>query len=181
MTKKHYKCNYCNQVFGRKWNALRHSRKTHSNAADIISNNRAGFPNKSVQRYYYYKRIFDLIDKISIETPELINADLSDVFSWNRDDIKIIKIIGQLIGPYRELEELLKPIEESKRAFILSKSFESSLQAYNPVRYMNETVEVFRSIYGIKKIASNMEWNKKYYLDDPISKIKKSNQELLCF
>ena len=152
MTKKIYKCGYCNQIFGRKWNAQRHDRVIHSNAAGISNINFRSKPsNKSIQRSYYYKRIFDLIDQVSADTPEWLDIDLSDIFSWDRDDIKIIKIIDQLIGPYNELEELLNPVEKYKREFILSKTFEASLEVDNPVRYMNETVAIFRSIYGIKK------------------------------
>jgi len=94
-----------------------------------------------------------LIDRAYINSPTMLDEDLSAYFSWDRDDIKIIKIISQLRRLYIELEELLNPVEVSKREFILSKGFEASLEVDNPVRYMNETVEVFRSIYGIKKIA----------------------------
>jgi hypothetical protein len=179
MTKKIYKCGYCNQVFGRKWNAQRHNRLIHSNAAGISNTNfRPKSPNKSIQRVYYYKRIFDLIGQVSIDTPEWLDTDLSDIFSWDREDIKII---DQLIGPYNELEELLNPIGKDKREFILSKSFEASLEVDNPVRYMNETVAIFRSIYGIKKIASNMNTYNKYYSVSSIPNLKKKIKNSYIF
>lgn len=111
----------------------------------------------------------------------MLDIDLSNIFSWDRDDIKIIKIIDQLIGPYNELEELLNTVGKNKREFILSKSFETSLEVDNPVRYMNETVAIFRSIYGIKKIACNMNSYNKYYSVSSIPDLKKKIKNSYIF
>jgi hypothetical protein len=45
---------------------------------------------------------------------------------WIKMILKIIKIIDQLIKPFGELEELLNYYDLRTRAFILSKSFDTS-------------------------------------------------------
>lgn len=81
------------------------------------------------------------------------DQDLSDIFDLTKEDIKIIKIINQLIKPFNELEQLLIHATPMTRAFILSRSFDISIQSPNPVGSLNEMVEFLQSINGIKKIA----------------------------
>jgi len=77
----------------------------------------------------------------------------SDFFSANPTDIKIIKIFDQLIRPFDELDDLIGDIDEKTKAKILLNSLYSSLQTHNPVDSMNETIELYRSMKGIKKVA----------------------------
>jgi hypothetical protein len=64
-----------------------------------------------------------------------------------------MKIFGQLIQPFEELEMLLDHHDERSKAKILSQIFTSCLESYRPVRSMKDTVEIYRSIKGIDKIS----------------------------
>ena len=80
----------------------------------------------------------------------------SDYFSANPVDLKIIKIIDQLIEPIEELEKILGQINERTKAFILLQSLFASLQTNEPVKSLNETVELYRSMKVTKKIVRYM-------------------------
>ena len=154
MKKKFYKCDHCEQKFGRKWNALRHSRLIHGSSSDITNINiKPKTSQKSRNKYYSYEKKFKILNQTDIEIHNEYDQDLSDIFYLTREDIKIIKIINQLIKPFNELEQLLIHATPMTRAFILSRSFDVSIQSHNPVGALNEMVELLRSINGIKKIA----------------------------
>ena len=179
MKKKFYKCDGCNQTFGRKWNAQRHSKTIHSAASVIISNNtKPQFLSMSQNKYFNYKKKFDLLNDVGEDlSNEYDNEDYPDIFNLDDEDFKIIKIIDQLIKPYNELEDLLIHQDSKTKAFILSKSFDLSLKSHNPVNSMNEMVELIRSINGIKKIAKHHQLINKSSFDpitDVKNKIKKS-------
>ena len=105
----------------------------------------------------------------------------SDFFSANPTDIKIIKIIDQLIRPFEELETLLGPIGEKTKANILLNSFYACLQTHNPVRSMNETVELYRSMKGIKKITHYISKVDQESSKEPISILKEKIQHSHIF
>jgi hypothetical protein len=154
MKKNFYKCNGCERKFGRKWNALRHSRSIHSSASDIISNNiRPKTSYISNNKYIRYQKKFDILNKAGIEIYNEYDENMSDIFDIDEKDFKIIKIIDQLIKPFTELEDLLSRTDPKTRAFVLTRSFDQSLRSPNPVEAMNEMVELLCSINGIKKIA----------------------------
>jgi hypothetical protein len=172
MKKKYYKCDNCEQTFGRKWNALRHSKLTHSSSSDITSINiKPKTSLKSRNKYHNYQMKFDILNQTDIEMRNVYDKDQSDIFDLNKQDIKIIKIIDQLVKPFNELEQLLIYENLETRAFILTKSFDQSIQSPNPVRTMNEMVELLRSLDGIKKIAKYRSMVDQTILD-PISDIK---------
>jgi hypothetical protein len=66
------------------------------------------------------------------------------------------------------------------RAFILSRSFDESIQSHNPVGILNEMVELLRSINGIKKIAKYQSMIIKTP-SDPISNIKEKIKNSYLF
>jgi hypothetical protein len=157
MKSKNYHCNDCGRNFGRKANALRHNRSIHANSADIIDNNlkASNFSYKSHNRFYDYKTKFDLLERVEVEiTDDEFCVNFSDYFSAHPDDIKIIKIIDQLIKPFEELEELLDSIDEKTKARVLWGSFCACIEKYNPVKSLNETVELYRSMRAVNKIAN---------------------------
>ena len=90
------------------------------------------------------KTKFDLLEKVEIEiTDDEFCVNFSDYFSAHPDDIKIIKIIDQLIKQFEELEELLDSIDERIRARVIWGSFCSpAYNTHNPVKSLNETVEL---------------------------------------
>jgi hypothetical protein len=101
MKKKYHQCESCKQQFSRRWNALRHSKVVHSAAASIISNERKQNSRSKLQnRFYKYKNFFEILDFTEID---LYNEYTGyDIFRLNKNDIKIIKIIDQLIKPFNE-------------------------------------------------------------------------------
>ena len=171
MTNKFYKCDYCNRDFSRKWNALRHNKIKHSNAAKISDDNinTNGLSYKSRNKYYEYQNKFKLLKQVEREIDKNeFDFYFSDLFTANPTDIKIIKIIDQLIKPFDELKDLLIDIEDKTKAFVLVNSLYSSLQTNNPVHSMNETVELYRSMRGVKKIAKYMSILEGEISDDPL-------------
>ena len=184
MTNKFYKCSECNSSFSRKWNALRHNKIKHSNFAKISNDNIKSerFSYKSHNKLHDYKLKFKLLEQVENE----INRNeyglyFSDSFTADPIDIKIIKIIDQLIKPFEELEYLLGPLEERKKAKILLNSLYSCLQTHNPVRSMNDTIELYRSMKGIKKIAGYMLKVERESSGDPISILKEIIQDSYIF
>jgi hypothetical protein len=179
--KKFYKCEECEQKFGRRSNAERHSRSIHGAASDIISN--IAHSQKSLMsdnRYFSYQKKFEILESAGIAIYNEYDANLPDIFSLNKDDFKIIKIIDQLIKPYDELEKLLSSTDPLVKAFILSRSFDASLRSRYPVRSMSEMVELLRSIDGIKKIAKYNSLIDKTP-SDPISDVKEKIKNSFIF
>ena len=157
MKSKNYHCDQCVRNFGRKANALRHNRSIHANSAVIINNNlkASNFSYKSHNRFYDYKTKFDLLEKVEVEiTDDKFCVNFSDYFSAHPDDIKIIKIIDHLIKPLEELDELLYSINEKTRARLIWGNFCACLHSHNPVKPLNETVELYRSVRAVNKIAN---------------------------
>ena len=125
----------------------------------------------SHNKYYNYQKKFNILNQTDIEIHNEYDEEMSDIFDLSKEDFKIIKIINQLIKPFSELEELLMHANPQTRAFILSRSFDVSIQSHNPVGALNEMVELLRSINGIKKIAKYQSMIVKTP-SDPISNIK---------
>jgi len=116
---------------------------------------------------------FDILNQGRSQAPDdKLNRIFQDIFDLDIQDIKIIKIIDQLIKPFEKLEELLKPLDEHTRGIILLNSLNASLKTSNPVNSMNETVELYHSMKGIKKIADYMGVVNKGSLKDPLLEIK---------
>jgi hypothetical protein len=148
MKSKVYKCDMCSQGFSRKWNAFRHNKLIHSDLAIISSNmvKPKSISSSANQKFENYKKKFDKFKKG-------FNYDDSfDPLAIDQASLKYIKIIGQLITPFEELEKLTSRFDDRNKAYILSNSFRSSLKSYNPVKSMNEIVEIYRSLAGRKKI-----------------------------
>lgn len=184
MANKFYKCSECNSSFSRRWNALRHNKIKHSNFAKISNDNikTERFSYESHNKIHDYKRKFKLLEQVENEfNDNEYNLYFSDSFTADPIDIKIIKIIDQLIQPFEELEELIDPIEEKTKATILLNSLYSCLKTHNPVRSMNETIELYRSMKGIKKIAGYMLEAERESTGDPISILKEIIQDSHIF
>jgi len=181
MKKNFYKCNGCERKFGRKWNALRHSRSIHSSASEIISNNiKPKTSYISNNKYNRFQKKFDILNKAGIEIYNEYDENMSDIFDIDEKDFKIIKIIDQLIKPFKELEELLIDYDKKTRALILTRSFNLSLQSHNPVNSMNEMIELLRSKNGIKKIAEYKSLVTNTSID-PISDLKEKIKNSYLF
>ena len=64
-----------------------------------------------------------------------------------------MKIIGQMLRPYRELESLLKGMDPQSKAEILHNSFTSSLLSYNPAKSLAEIADIYRTNIGLTEMA----------------------------
>ena len=134
MKSSFYHCDQCGRNYGRKANTLRHNSLIHTNSADILNNNlkASDFSYKSPNRFYDYKTKFDILEKVEIEiTDDEFCVNFSDYFSARPDDIKIIKIIDQLIKLFEELEELSDFIDEKTKPLVLWGSFCAWLNTHN--------------------------------------------------
>ena len=152
----------CKGQFSRKGNAFRHNLTVHSNLADIIPSangtTKPGYPiNRSEDLKYFNnnkfrKKIEDLKSKYEphVEDDSIDNLLLHEE---NKTDSKIMKIIGQMLKPYRELESLLKDMDPQSKAEILHNSFTSSLLSYNPAKSLAEIADIYRSNIGLTEMA----------------------------
>lgn len=134
----------------------------------------------SRNKYHNYQKKFNILNQTDIEIHNEYDEEMSDIFDLSKEEFKIIKIINQLIKPFSELEELLMHANPQSRAFILSRSFDESIQSHNPVGTLNEMVELLRFINGIKKIAKYQSMIIKTP-SDPISNIKEKIKNSYLF
>jgi hypothetical protein len=121
-----FSCNKCKETFSRKSNAHRHNKTIHGEMA-LIFNSKT----KS-------------IIKTSIDTQD---KDLIDVENL------VLKTFGKIIQPYEELEKLLLETPPDLRQNTLSGIIISALQSSNPVKCINEAIDIYRSSQGMVKIS----------------------------
>ena len=165
-----------------KMDALRHTRLIHGAASDIISNDiklRSSY--MSHNKYHNYKKNSRFSIKPVYRYIMNTMITIRKYLIWQRRFKKIIKIIDQLIKPFNKLEEFLIGYNPNTRAFILSRSFDVSMQSHNPVGAMNEMVELLHSINGIKKIAMYNSINASTTSLDPIFGIKEKIKDSYLF
>jgi hypothetical protein len=176
VNKNYYGCSKCNQSFSRKWNADRHNELIHSDLAVIEIKSKPTHdlqtkPKKIVKQNKFKKFTsvrFKIKDDISYEFfSEYVHADANE--------LKTIKIFGQLIKPFEELEKLLEHYDEELKAEILHKIFVSSINSHRPVKSMNDTVVMYRSIFGMEKIAQNTS----KHMNVPVEQAKTMLKELV--
>ena len=66
-----------------------------------------------------------------------------------------MKIISQMLKPYRELESALNNIDPRTKAMVLDSSFTSSLSSYNPAKSLGEIADFYRSNIGLREITKH--------------------------
>jgi hypothetical protein len=140
-------------------NAFRHNTIVHSDLGQIVLNstnssrsvNRLkGEKNAQWNKFHEFKKL-QSIHKSKDE--DYFYSLISE--ENNRIDSKIMKIIGQMIKPYLELDALLDNMNPQEKAKLLTMTFCSSLLSYNPVKSLHEISEMYRSIQGLNIIAKN--------------------------
>ena len=158
MGPKSYTCAMCKRKFRRKWNAFRHNTTVHSDLGKIVfdSTNLSGLPKSSKaakhsrqNKFPKFKNFQPIRESLDYEG-YLDNIILEE---FNKIDSKIMKIIGQMIKPYLELEESLNYMNKNDKAIALTKAFSSSMLSYNPVKSLHEIAEMYRANTGLKIIA----------------------------
>lgn len=158
MGSKLYTCAMCKRKFRRKWNAFRHNTTIHSDLGKIVldSTNLSGLPNSSKVAKNAHQNKFRKFKNFQPIRESLDYEDyLDDIIleEFNKIDSKIMKIIGQMIKPYLELEESLNYMDKNDKAIALTKAFSSSMLSYNPVKSLHEISEMYRANEGLKIIA----------------------------
>ena len=153
--KTRYGCSKCNQSFSRKWNAERHNELKHDDLS-IISNKKIKPTSNSKLKTKdpIYKNKFKQFR--SFQSPiknDIFDKLYSEYYNSEPNELKTMKIFGQLIQPFEELEKFFDHHDERLKAKILSQIFTSCLNSYRPVKSMKDTVEIYRSIQGIDKIS----------------------------
>ena len=161
MESKSYICTMCKRKFSRKWNAFRHNITVHSDLSKIVLNS-TNLSSSSLNRLKYtkigHKNKFHKSKYLESIYKSQDDDDYLDTLLFGekkKTDSKIMKIIGQMIKPYLELEELLNYMNSQDKAKVLSNSFISSLLSYNPVKSLSEISEIYRSNQGLKVIAEH--------------------------
>ena len=162
MKSKSYLCMSCKGKFSRKWNAFRHNVTVHSNLAKIVSySNRSTNPSRTTNRSQDLKNFNkNMVQKIKYlqskyepqEDDDKIDLLIEDE---NKLDSKIMKIISQMLKPYRELESSLNNMDPQTKAIVLDNSFTSSLLSYNPAKSLGEIADIYRSSIGLREITKH--------------------------
>lgn len=185
MKEKLYFCNMCDRSFSRKSNAFRHNSNIHHNLATIIRNSprqlnyKLGINNKHAKQSKQTKRINS---KYRIQKENyLYQDDYFDDFTPDIDDLKIYKILGQLIKPYLELEKEIRHLNPILIPGILSDRFISSLNSSNPVKSLSGIAELYRSMRALDIIATNMQKSKGMFKEAAIVNIKESIRNCSLF
>jgi len=132
MGPKSYTCAMCKRKFRRKWNAFRHNTTVHSDLGKIVfdSTNLSGLPNSSKAAKHSRQNKFPKFKNFQPIRESLDYEDYLDniiLEEFNKIDSKIMKIIGQMIKPYLELEESLNYMNKNDKAIALTKAFSSSM------------------------------------------------------
>jgi hypothetical protein len=156
-----YDCSKCNQSFSRKWNAERHNELKHDDLSIIYdkkikptSNSNSNSKLKTKNPIYKNKFIQFQSNHTLIKN-DIFDELFSEYIKLEPDEneLKTMKIFGQLYQPFEELEKLLDIFDESSKASILSQVFKSCLKSFRPVKSMKDTIEIYRAIKAIDKIS----------------------------
>jgi hypothetical protein len=122
---RYYKCNICNKKFTRKWNANRHNNNAHAGTS-IIFNNETG----------------QILDTKKLYPRHMIDKD----YESETNDEVVLDIIGKMLQPFEELENLYANQSEMERTKHLSELLVVALKTSNPVKSLNFTLDFQRSM-----------------------------------
>ena len=151
-----YWCSQCKKKFSRKWNALRHNDTIHHGLAII------------------YNKLGDWISKTKDDLDaSLVPNQLEEMLV----DQGVLGILGKMLQPLSELESEFHNLEESKRTQFIATLLAGALISVDPVKVIQDQVDLSRSVKGKQKIVSymsrgmNMSTNQaEHYIDLSIKK-----------
>ena len=154
-----YVCSKCGKSFSRKWNAERHNERMHDDLSPIRHRKtRSAFESKLKTKDSNYKKkpvLFQSFDSAFKDNGP--GKSFSSYGNFGPDEQKIIKIFGQLAQPFEELEKLIDDDDDKKsKNSTLCEIFISCLKSSRPVKSMNETVEMNRSMKFRKEIEKQV-------------------------
>jgi hypothetical protein len=100
-----------------------------------------------------YRNKFNRFQSTKYKTKDGISDGLFSGYSdVEPENLRIIRMLGQLLSPFEESEKLLEHHDEQIKVNILHKVFVSCLDSHKPVKFMDcRTAISFKK--GIKKIA----------------------------
>lgn len=181
MKSKSYLCMICKSKFSRKWNAFRHNIAVHSNLAKIVSYSNSSANSsrptnlpKDIKNFN--KNKYHKFEYLQTKFGPPRDDDYMDFLleDENNTDSKIMKIIGQMIKPYRELESLLDYMDPQNKALVLDNTFTLALLSYNPVKSFSETADFYRSNIGLKEIAKHSSVARNISIHEAMEFVKES-------
>jgi len=111
---------------------------------------------KSQSNNPFYKDKFKQFQSHSVKKENNILDELfSRYFNLKPDEdiLKVMKIFGQFEQPFEDLEKLVNEDDELTRANNLSNIFLTCLNSHRPIKSMKDTVEMYRSIKCMNKLA----------------------------
>jgi hypothetical protein len=153
-----YVCSKCDKNFSRKWNAERHNELMHDDLSPIrYRKTKSSFEPKLKTKGSNHKNKPVLFQSIDSAFKDIdIGKSFSSYEDFGPDKQKIIKIFGQLAQPFEELEKLMDISDKKSKNNTLCRIFISCLKSSRPVKSMNETVEMHRSMKFRKEIEKQV-------------------------
>jgi hypothetical protein len=133
--KRNYSCSLCKTKFSRRWNASRHNNTVHNGVSVIFDNET--------------RIIMDNKDPYG----ENVTAK-SDVKEDETNEHMILDIVGKMLQPFEELENLYSHKSEHEKIKNLSELIVDALGTSNPINSLNNTIDYHRSWSAKKKFAS---------------------------
>ncbi len=121
-----YNCSICKKKFSRRWNAIRHNTTLHAGLSVIFDNETGIFMDN---KNHYGGSVTARADADEVETNEQI----------------ILDIVGKMLQPFEELENLYSHRSEHEKIKNLSELLVEALGTTNPVNSLHNTIDYQRS------------------------------------
>jgi hypothetical protein len=163
MARKIFECTNCKKTFSRKYNADRHNIAIHNEMAVIYNKETDWVSNKRKINVPSSSTIsLESDNNNSTKIPKPNNTNLND-FEYRdpyskiakTDEEKVYKIFEKISPLIDELDTLLIStyIQNINRTQILASVIISSLTSQNPVKFIKNQINFYRSFIGIKKAS----------------------------
>ncbi len=156
MNENFYRCESCTKKFSRKWNANRHIDNVHGGKG-IAFNVYTG--SISRDELNYAGNAFDstLLPSGLEHINNLQTTNSSTLSEYlEEEDKRILAVVDKMVPPFEELEKLLINEPENERMNILNNVIVFSLNSPNPVKYMQDSVNFYRSAIGMNKMVEHV-------------------------
>jgi hypothetical protein len=153
-----YACSKCDHISGRKYNAERHNDRMHDGLATIenIKIKSVSSLEPKTKNNFHKSKFKRFRTQPPTAKDDIFDELLSKYanFESGVDELKIMRIFGQLYPYFEELEKLLSHHKENEKADILTRILTSCFNSYRPVKSMADAVKIYRSVEGLGKMAN---------------------------
>lgn len=140
-----YQCDSCNRKFSRRSNANRHIKVVHMGNA-IAFNKITGKSSTETYRHPYNSRM-------GLLPPGMDLGGLEDIKSSPEDEELLTEILEKIRKPFEDLESLVVNLDENSRARYLAETITSSFLTSDPVKIIQDTVDLTRTFKFKKKLV----------------------------